>query len=166
MIITLALIITSLLAPPCDAVPEGYQTITLTDTGAYVVSRGDIQREYTESDIILMAQLVHAEAEGEPYEGKVLVASVIMNRQKDGGYYGDTIKQVIFKKGQFDGIKRDCFIDGTYTDEDIKAVREAQRITNNYMFFANLNTSSDSEFINSLDWTLTVGNHSFAEGKR
>lgn len=166
MIISIALIICSLIAPPLDKVPEGYNHITLTDNGSYTVSRGDIERQYTESDIILMAQLVHAEAEGEPYEGKVLVASVVMNRQKEGGYYGDTIKQVIFKNGQFDGIKRDCFIDGTYTEEDIKAVREAKRIANRYMFFANLETSTDSEFINSLDWTLTVGNHSFAEGKR
>jgi N-acetylmuramoyl-L-alanine amidase len=113
-----------------------------------------------------MAQLVQAEAGGEPYEGKVLVASVVMNRQNVGGYYGDTIKQVIFKKGQFDGIKRQCFIDGTYTEEDIKAVRDAQRIANEYMFFANLKTSTDSKFINSIDWTLTVGNHSFAEGTK
>ena len=166
MIIQLALIICSLIAPPVDKVPEGYNHITLTDTGAYVVSRGDIQRQYTESDIVLMAQLVHAEAEGEPFEGKVLVASVIMNRQKVGGYYGDTIHRVIHKRGQFDGIKRQCFKDGTYTEEDIKAVMDAQRITNRYMFFCNLETSTDSDFINSLDWTLTVGNHSFAEGKQ
>lgn len=166
MIITLALIITSLLAPPLDKVPDGYNHITLTDNGSYTVSRGDIDRQYTEQDIILMAQLVHAEAEGEPNEGKVLVASVVMNRQKEGGYYGDTIKAVVFKKGQFDGITRDCFKSGTYTEEDIKAVTDAQRIANSYMFFANLETSTDSNFINSLDWTLTVGNHSFSEGKR
>jgi len=166
MIIQIALIVASLIAPPVDKVPDGYNHITITDTGSYVVSRGDIQREYTEQDIILMAQLVHAEAEGEPYEGKVLVASVVMNRQRVGGYYGDTIHNVIHKRGQFDGIKRQCFIDGTYTDEDIKAVRDAQRITNSYMFFANLETSTDSEFINSLNWALTVGNHSFAEGKQ
>jgi N-acetylmuramoyl-L-alanine amidase len=154
------------MAPPVDKVPEGYNHITLTSNGSYSVSRGVVDRRYTQQELILIAQLVQAEAGGEPYEGKVLVASVVMNRQAFGQYFGDTIHNVIHKRGQFDGIKRQCFADGTYTDEDIKAVRDAQRIANKYMFFCNLETSTDSDFINSLNWTLTVGNHSFSEGKQ
>ena len=47
MIIQIALILCSLIAPPVDKVPEGYNHITLTDTGAYVVSRGDMERKTT-----------------------------------------------------------------------------------------------------------------------
>ena len=47
MIIQIALIVASLIAPPVDKVPEGYNHITLTYTGAYVVSRGDMERKTT-----------------------------------------------------------------------------------------------------------------------
>ncbi|RYD04740.1 hypothetical protein N752_12500 [Desulforamulus aquiferis] len=41
-----------------------------------VLSRGDVSRE----DIKLLARLIHAEARGESYEGKVAVGAVIINR--------------------------------------------------------------------------------------
>lgn len=40
----------------------------------------------TNKDIYLMAQVVHAESRGEPYEGKVAVASVILNRVKNPSF--------------------------------------------------------------------------------
>jgi len=40
----------------------------------------------TSKDIYLMAQVVHAESRGEPYEGKVAVASVILNRVKNPSF--------------------------------------------------------------------------------
>lgn len=40
----------------------------------------------TSEDIYLMAQVVYAESRGEPYEGKIAVASVILNRVKNPGF--------------------------------------------------------------------------------
>lgn len=47
------------------------------------------------ADLELLARLVHAEAQGEPYEGQVAVAATVLNRTEDP-YYPDTITEVIY----------------------------------------------------------------------
>ncbi len=56
---------------------------------------------YTEDDVYLMAQIIHKEAHGESYTGKLAVGNVIMNRVLLRGYFGDTIKAVCTASGQF-----------------------------------------------------------------
>lgn len=53
-------------------------------------------------DTMLLAALVQMEAGGESYEGKVAVASVVMNRVRSGGY-PSSISGVIYQSGQFPG---------------------------------------------------------------
>lgn len=60
----------------------------------------------TENDIYLMSQIVYAESKGEPYEGKVAVASVILNRVLSPKF-PDTIENVIFQPNAFS-----CVING------------------------------------------------------
>ena len=52
---------------------------------------------YSENDAILMAQVINKEASAS-YDGKLAVASVIMNRSN---YYGQTISDVIYAPNQF-----------------------------------------------------------------
>src|SRR5699024_11566530 len=40
----------------------------------------NVPQGYSQNDINLMANAVHGEARGEPYEGQVAVAAVILNR--------------------------------------------------------------------------------------
>ena len=47
-------------------------------------------------DLNLLARLIHAEAEGEPFIGKVAVGAVIMNRLKDPRF-PNTISEIIFQ---------------------------------------------------------------------
>ena len=47
-------------------------------------------------EIELLARLVHAEAKGEPYEGKVAVAATVINRVNSSAY-PDTIREVIYQ---------------------------------------------------------------------
>lgn len=49
---------------------------------------------------LLLAALIHCEARGEPYEGKLAVGAVVMNRVRSGAY-PDTIHAVIYASGQF-----------------------------------------------------------------
>lgn len=56
--------------------------------------------DYTEDDLKLLACLVHAEAGTQNYEGKLAVANVVINRVKSSKY-PNTIKGVIYQKGQF-----------------------------------------------------------------
>lgn len=51
---------------------------------------------FSGSDLDLLARLVHAEAEGEPYAGKVAVAATILHRVDDPAY-PDTIPGVIYQ---------------------------------------------------------------------
>ena len=53
-----------------------------------------------QSELVLLAQTVLGEAEGECWLGKLAVASVIMNRVRDPRW-GDTVQDVALQKWQF-----------------------------------------------------------------
>ena len=75
---------------------------------------------YSESDAVLMAQVINKESSAS-YEGKVAVASVILNRSN---YYGQSISDVIYAPGQFAVVG---YL-GSYTDDDYQAA--VQVLTN------------------------------------
>lgn len=52
------------------------------------------------SDVTVLAALIQAEAGNQPYEGKLAVGAVVMNRVRSGGY-PNTIIEVITAPGQF-----------------------------------------------------------------
>ncbi len=52
---------------------------------------------YTADELDLLARLVMAEADGQPYEAKVAVAAVVLNRVKDKNF-PDSISSVIYQK--------------------------------------------------------------------
>lgn len=52
---------------------------------------------YTQADLDLLARLVTSEAQSEPYQAQVAVASVVVNRVKSD-IFPDTIKSVIYQK--------------------------------------------------------------------
>ena len=54
----------------------------------------------TQNDIYLMSEIVYAESKGEPFEGKVAVASVILNRVLSPKF-PDTVEGVIFQPYAF-----------------------------------------------------------------
>lgn len=56
---------------------------------------------YTQDDLYLLAAIIHAEAEGEPYEGKIAVGSVVMNRVFSSKF-PNTISGVVYQKNQFE----------------------------------------------------------------
>ncbi|PZD83747.1 LysM peptidoglycan-binding domain-containing protein [Bacilli bacterium] len=115
----------------------------------------------------LMAKLVHAEAKGEPYAGKVGVATVVLNRV-DHKEFPDTIREVIYEKVggayAFTPVQNGK-INGNYTDEDMKAVNEAiayRGQSDGSIYFYNPKTST-SKWIFSRETTVTIGNHRFAK---
>ncbi|MDO5516303.1 MAG: cell wall hydrolase [Clostridium sp.] len=69
-----------------------------------VFSHNSKQLYITGEDIDLMAKLVAAESIGEPYEGKVAVASVVLNRTVSSSF-PNTIREVIFQKNAFSCVK-------------------------------------------------------------
>lgn len=55
-------------------------------------------------ELMLLAKIVYAEAGNQPFEGKVAVAAVVLNRVKSS-IYPNSIKEVIFQKSQFSPVK-------------------------------------------------------------
>jgi N-acetylmuramoyl-L-alanine amidase len=66
---------------------------------------------YSLNDLDLLSRLITAEADGEPYNAKVAVADVVINRVKDSRF-PDTIKDVIYEVSsgfyQFTPVENGC----------------------------------------------------------
>lgn len=90
-------------------------------------------------DFELLCQLVAAEAENQPFEGKRAVAGVVLNRVDFGWPFEDTIEGVIFQDGQFSCISDGRFFDAWQyvSDEDREAVAAelSERKYNEYLYF-------------------------------
>ena len=76
------------------------------------------------SDLDLLARLVNAEAEGEPFRGKVAVASVILNRMKDPKFPG-TVSGNVFKRNEFESVSNGLIWERQPKREDYQAVKSA-----------------------------------------
>lgn len=61
------------------------------------------QHSYTQEEIEMLAKIVHGEARGEPFEGKIAVAAVVLNRVKADGF-PNTVRGVIFQPRAFTAI--------------------------------------------------------------
>ena len=111
----------------------------------------------------LLARLVTAEAKGEPYEGKVAVATVVLNRVENE-QYPDSIKDVIYQKRQFQPVDNGM-IHNPATKEAEKAVNEAivkQGTGKGSLNFYNPNIV-DSKWHRSKTVTEEIGNHVFTK---
>ena len=91
----------------------------------------------TAEEFDLLVQLVAAEAENQPFEGKRAVAAVVLNRVDFGWPFKDTIEGVIFQENQFSCISDGRFFnaDAYISEEDMDAV------------LAELTERSDTEII-------------------
>ena len=115
----------------------------------------------------LFARLVEAEAKGESYEGKVAVATVVLNRV-DSPEFPDTvtgvIKEVVGDAYAFSPVQNGE-INKPASDEAIRAVEEAltrQDRLNDSIYFYNPEIATDS-WITTREVVKTVGNHVFAK---
>lgn len=93
----------------------------------------------SDEELYLLATVVAMEALSEPYEGKLAVANVVVNRMLDG-YWGDSISDVVYAKGQFSGANsgRVKQFESKVTESCKKAAVEALAGNNNignYMYF-------------------------------
>ncbi|MBQ9300680.1 MAG: spore cortex-lytic enzyme [Clostridia bacterium] len=116
----------------------------------------------TESESYLLARLVHGEARGEPYTGKVAVAAVVLNRVRSAAF-PNTISGVIFQAGAFDCV-RDGQIWLTPDSESIRAANDALAgwdPTSGCIYYYNPATATSS-WIWSREVRLSIGAHSFA----
>lgn len=118
----------------------------------------------TEDEKDLFARVVHAEAKGESYEGKVAVAQVILNRVEDHRF-PDSITEVIKQPGQFQPVADGSILQSA-GEESVRAVEEALQNRNKHntgaVFFYNPDISTSS-WIFTTKTIAVIGNHVFSK---
>jgi N-acetylmuramoyl-L-alanine amidase len=116
---------------------------------------------FTQKDMRMMANAVYGESRGEPYEGQVAVAAVIINRVKSSEF-PNTATGVIFQPGAFTAVA-DGQIWLTPNANAIKAVKDAISgwdPSDGCLYYFNPDTAT-SKWIWTRPQYKTIGKHIF-----
>lgn len=115
----------------------------------------------SENDLKIMANAVYGESRGEPFEGQVAVAAVILNRVKSPSF-PNTPSGVIFQPGAFTAVA-----DGQiYLEPNEQARKAVQQALNGWdpsggcLYYFNPKTAT-SKWIWSRPQVKTIGQHIF-----
>jgi len=114
------------------------------------------------SDLELLARLIHGEARGESYTGKVAVAAVVLNRV-ESPRFPNTLSGVIYQKHAFTAVS-DGQIHLTPDESAYRAARDALNgwdPTGGALYYYNPAKTTD-DWIYSRTVVAVIGNHRFA----
>lgn len=121
-------------------------------------TRVQTAREDEES---LLARLVHSEAKGEPYQGQVAVAAVVLNRVRSPLFPG-SISGVIYERGQFEPVMNGA----VHQTADFNSLRAARDALDGWdpswgaLYFFNPQKTTNA-FVWSRPVIRTIGKHRF-----
>jgi len=116
-----------------------------------------------QDSIYLLARLIQAEANGEPFQGQVAVANTVIYRS---WRKGKTIREIVFQKGQYDGTRSKYFYRKP-KPEHLRAAYYAligyKAIPYGVQYFHNKHIATDTSWIQYLSEHeyKTIGNHTF-----
>ena len=129
------------------------------------VTRGKLYTTYSEEDVYWLSRIVHAEAEGESYEGKVAVADCVLNRVKSNDF-PNSVYSVIFDRKY--GVQYQPTANGriynTPGAESVNAAKAALGGYNNVgksLYFYNPKKSTNNWIANNRPYYKSIGNHNF-----
>lgn len=117
----------------------------------------------TNKDLDLIARIIHGEARGEPYEGKVAVGAVVLNRVADSRF-PNSVAGVIYQPGAFDAVS-DGQINLAPDDTSFKAARDALNgwdPSYGCIYYFNPATAT-SKWIWSRPLVVKIGKHNFCK---
>lgn len=144
----------------------GPQTQSTLYAKKVTVSRSASTRNYTNDDLYWLARIIHAEAGAEPYQGKVAVGNVVLNRVQSNSF-PNTIYNVIFEYyhniPQFSPVA-DGTIYNTPSQESIGAAKEAlngARPVGRSTYFFNPDKASGSWIVKNKAYVTKIGGHVF-----
>jgi N-acetylmuramoyl-L-alanine amidase len=123
----------------------------------------NVPQGFSQNDIDLMANAVHGEARGEPYEGQVAVAAVILNRVESSSF-PNTVAGVIFEPRAFTAVA-DGQIWLTPNEKAKEAVLDAINgwdPTGNAIYYFNPDTATSS-WIWGRPQIKRIGKHIFCK---
>lgn len=125
--------------------------------GAYVSGNG-IAINHSASDLDMLAAIIECEAGNQPYEGRLAVASVIINRMNNPRF-ANSISEVIYSPGQFSPVASGRFavvLSRGACDDCRKAAQDALNGNTNVdaLYFIGYRGSIDDD-------KLKIGDHVF-----
>lgn len=136
-------------------------TLTWVYNDSTRLSRAAAEMSYDEK-VTLLSRAIHAEAEGEPYIGKVAVGAVLLNRVNHSEF-PNTLSGVIYQGGALESVSNGRMTTAA-GQESINAARDALNgwdPTYGSLYFWNPNKA-----VNKWMWTRTItvqyGDHIFA----
>lgn len=120
---------------------------------------------YNADDLYWLSRIIHAEASGESFEGKIAVGNVVLNRV-DSPVFPDSIYEVIhdrrygiqFTPAWNGGIKR------APSEESVAAAKlclEGENIVGASLYFAGAKVAASSWAGRNRDFVARIGNHCF-----
>lgn len=120
---------------------------------------------YNADDLYWLSRIIHAEASGESFEGKIAVGNVVLNRV-DSPVFPDSIYDVIhdrrygiqFTPAWNGGIKR------APSEESIAAAKlclEGENVVGASLYFAGSRVAASSWAGRNRDFVARIGNHCF-----
>ncbi|MGE8204352.1 spore cortex-lytic enzyme [Heyndrickxia sp. NPDC080065] len=125
------------------------------------VTAANVPKGFSQNDIQLLANAVYGESRGEPYEGQVAVAAVILNRIESSSF-PNSVSGVIFEPGAFTAVS-DGQIWLTPNERAKKAVIDAINgwdPSNSALYYFNPDTAT-SKWIWSRPQIKRIGKHIF-----
>jgi N-acetylmuramoyl-L-alanine amidase len=146
------------------ALSPGQQLLLPNETQSPQASRAGI----TSDDTYLLAQLINAEAGGEPFEGQVAVGAVVLNRLFDPSF-PKTIKDVIFQyNSDMDTYQFEPVENGAINEQPCPSAIQAANAalsgwdpTNGALYFVNPVRAASNFFDSALTYLKQIGNHIF-----
>lgn len=144
------------------------------DSGQRVIDYERMERKLAydidEEDYQILCRIVEAEAGGEDFNGRLLVANVVLNRV-DSAAFPDTVQRVVFQKDrgvyQFSPIRDGRYQRVSVSEETRKAVDSAllgEDISRGALYFVSRKAADPEKmkwFDQNLDLLLTYGGHEF-----
>ncbi len=151
----------------------GLVIVILAGTALYLVNRSDDLPKFDldsekmritlqENELDLLARAVYSEAKGEPYEGQIAIAAVILNRV-DHPEFPNTVAGVIYEPLAFQVVANGQ-INQAADSQAKQAANEALHgldPTNGALYFFNPNKTTN-QWIRSRQVLKTIGKHIFA----
>ncbi len=141
---------------------DATRSVALTSTGKKLVSGDSF---YKSDEVYWLSRIIHAESGAEPFDGKIAVGNVVLNRV-ESKLYPNTIYGVIFDRRygtQFSPVSFGT-IYNTPSEESVIAAKiclEGYTLSEDILFFMNPRLSTTNWIAEARPYAFTIGRHDF-----
>lgn len=141
---------------------DATRSVALASTGKRLVSGDSF---YKSDEVYWLSRIIHAESGAEPFDGKIAVGNVVLNRV-ESKQYPNTIYGVIFDRRygtQFSPVSYGT-IYNTPSAESIIAAKiclEGYTLSEDVLFFMNPRLSTTNWIAENRPYAFTIGRHDF-----